>query len=471
MNPNRALAYARAHRPKFVAELKEFLRFPSVSSNPKRSSDVKRCAHWLATHLGRIGLRVRIIDTPGNPIVYASWRGIRDAPTLLLYGHYDVVPAEPLSQWKTPPFTPTLYEGSLYARGATDDKGPLFAHVKAIESYLRTSRTLPLNLKCIFEGEEEIGSKHLLSFISRHKDRLRADAAVISDTRMLGPDHPAISYAQRGGLRAEIEVRGPAHELHAGTFGGAVLNPLQALCQIIAKLLDSKGRIRIPGFYDDVREWGAAERAFMKRVGSTDEALRRDAHAPRGWGEEGFTAYERTTIRPALDINGIHGGHTGPGVKGVIPTHATAKLSFRLVPDQDPEIIASLFREYVSRIAPAAVNVSVRTFSPIRSVVIDRKHTAITTASHAYEKGFGRPAVFLRSGGSIPVVSAFQNVLGIPTALMGFGLPDDNMHGANEKFDLPIFFRAINTSIWYLMNLAQTLRNVAPHSRELELQS
>lgn len=471
MNPNRALAYARSHRPKFVSELKEFLRFPSVSSDPKRVGDVKRCARWLANHLGRLGLRVRVIETSGNPIVYASWRGARNTPTLLLYGHYDVVPAEPLSQWKTHPFRPTLQSGSLYARGATDDKGPLFAHLKAIESYMQTSRALPLNLKCLFEGEEEIGSKHLLPFILCHRDKLRADAAVISDTRMLGPDRPAISYAQRGGLRAEIEVRGPARELHAGTFGGAVLNPLQALCEIVAKLLGPRGRIRIPGFYDDVREWGASERGFMKRAGPSDEKLRREAGAPEGWGEEGYTAYERTTIRPSLDINGIHGGHNGPGVKGVIPTHATAKLSFRLVPDQDPAVIANLFREYVTKIAPAAGQVSVRTFSPIRSVVIDRQHPAITTANRAYEKGFGRPAAFLRSGGSIPVVRAFQDQLGIPTALMGFGLPNDNMHGANEKFDLPIFFRAINTSIWYLMEVARTLGKGTPESHELEWQA
>lgn len=451
MEPRRALQYARTRRSRFLSELEEFLRFPSVSSQPQRAGDVRRCAQWLARHLQHIGLeRVRVVPTRGNPVVYASWLRAPSRPTLIIYGHYDVLPGEPLREWRTPPFTPTLKNGNLHARGASDDKGQLFAHIKAIESYLSTERALPVNVKCIFEGEEEIGSPHLTSFIARNKRALRADAAVISDTRMLAPDRPAISYAQRGGLRAELEVKGPPHELHSGNFGGAVLNPLQALCEIIARLHDAHGHVAIPGFYDDVRRWGEEERAFMARTGPTDEQILQEAKVERGWGESGFSLYERTTIRPAVTVNGMAGGHQGRGGKGIIPTQALAKLSFRLVPDQDPQKIAQLFRDHIERTTPSAVRSSVRTFSAIEPALVDRNHPAVRAAAIAYKKGFGSLPVFLRSGGSIPVVTTFQEILGIPAVLMGFGLPDDHIHGPNEKFHLPNFYNAIATSIWYL---------------------
>lgn len=464
MNPGRAREYAHAHRARHVSELKAFLRIPSVSSQSGRAADartdgVHRCARWLADHLRRIGLdRVRILPTPGNPLVYASWLRARNRPTLLIYGHYDVLPGEPLEQWKTPPFMPTIRGQDLFARGACDDKGQLFCHVKALESYLRTAHVLPFNVKCLFEGEEEIGSTHLLPFIAENARALRADAAVISDTRMLSATRPAISYAQRGGLRAEIEIRGPRQELHAGAFGGAVLNPIQALCEIVARLHDDRGRIAIPGFYDDVREWSPKERAYMASVGPSDESIARDAKVKRPWGEAGYSLYERTTARPALTINGIVGGHHRGGVKGVIPTGAVAKLSFRLVPDQDPEKIGQLLRDHIARITPPQVESSVKTSSPIAPALIDRQHPAVRAARFAYKKGFGAEAVFVRSGGSIPVVNAFQRHLGIPTVLMGFGLPDDRMHSPNEKFHLPNFFRGIDTSIWYMAALEKALQ-------------
>lgn len=458
MDPSRALNYARAHRPRFVAELKQFLTFPSVSSQPEHRKDIQRCADWLARHLQGIGLdRTRIIPTRGNPIVYASWLHAPGRPTLIVYGHYDVLPGEPLRDWHTPPFTPTLNNDNLCARGAADDKGQLFCHVKAIESYLRTQRTLPVNMKCIFEGEEEIGSPHLTSFIARNRRALRVDAAVISDTRMLGPNRPAISYAQRGGLRAELKITGPPHDLHSGNFGGAVLNPVQALCQIIASLHDADGHIAIPGFYDDVRLWGDAERSFMARNGPTDAEILKDAQVEQGWGESGFSLYERTTIRPALTLNGIGAGHQGRGSKSIIPATALAKLSFRLVPDQNPRKIAQLFRDHIARLTPAAVRSSVRIFSPIEPALVDRNHPAVRAAAFAYKKGFGSPPVFIRSGGSIPVVNTFQQILGCPAVLMGFGLPDDHIHGPNEKFHLPNFYKAIATSIWYLAAAANQL--------------
>jgi len=333
----------------------------------------------------------------------------------------------------------------------------MFCYLKAIESYLRTHSALPLNVKCIFEGEEEIGSTNLLPFVAKHKRELQADAAAISDTKMAAPEQPAISYAQRGGLRAEIEVQGPEHELHSGTFGGAVLNPIQALCEIVSKLHDEGGHVTIPGFYDCVRGWSEAERAYMAQVGPTDQELLDEARVEQGWGEPGFSAYERTTIRPALTLNGISGGHEGAGIKGIIPTRAIAKLSFRLVPDQDPKIISYLFREYIARVTPSGVRSIVRTQSPTEPAVMDRQHPAIRSAAVALKKGFGRAPVFLRSGGSIPVASAFQRILGIPVALMGFGLTDDRIHGPNEKFYLPNFFRGIGTSIWYLAIAADTL--------------
>ena len=451
MDPHRALKYARTHRAAFVSELKEFLRFPTVSSHPEYANDLKKCAHWLANRLQQIGLeRVKVIPTKGHPIVYAAWQRTPARPTVLIYGHYDVLPGEPVREWRTPPFNPTILDGNLHGRGASDDKGQLFSHIKAIESYLKTQHALPVNVKCIFEGEEEIGSPHLTSFVARNKRALRADAAVISDTRMLAPDRPAISYAQRGGLRAELEVKGPPHELHSGNFGGAVHNPLQALCEMITRLHDAHGRVAIPGFYDDVRRWDEEERAFMQRTGPADEQILQDAKVDQGWGESGFSLYERTTIRPALTLNGMAAGHHGPGAKSIIPACALVKLSFRLVPNQDPQKIAQLFRDHIERITPPAVRSSVRTFSAIKPALVDRNHPSVRAAAFAYKKGFGALPVFLRSGGSIPVVTTFQEILRCPTVLMGFGMPDDHIHGPNEKFYLPNFYNAIATSIWYL---------------------
>jgi acetylornithine deacetylase/succinyl-diaminopimelate desuccinylase-like protein len=409
-----------------------------------------------------------MIPTRGNPIVYASWMRAADCPTVIIYGHYDVLPGEPTQQWRTPPFSPTVSGLDLYARGASDDKGQLFCHVKALESYLRGAHTLPVNVKCIFEGEEEIGSTHLLPFIERNRRVLQAEAAVISDTKMLAPGQPAIGYAQRGGLRAEVEVTGPRQELHSGSFGGAVLNPLQAACEIVAALHDKRGRVTITGFYDDVRAWSEKERSYMARTGPSDHKILHEAKVEQGWGEDGYTLYERTTIRPALTFNGICGGHCAPGVKGVIPARAVVKLSFRLVPDQDPERIGRLLREHIARSTPPGVQTSVKVFSPVQPALVDRRHPAVRAAAFAYKRGFGTYPVFLRSGGSIPVVNAFTESLGIPTVLMGFGLPDDRIHAPNEKFHLPNFYRGIDTSIWYLTAAARALRRVNSTARSAQ---
>lgn len=468
MDPRPALSYARVGRSKLVSELKEFLSFPSVSSQPERSADVRRCAIWLARHLLGIGLdQVRVIPTRGHPIVYASWRRALGRPTMIIYGHYDVLPGEPLKEWRTAPFTPTLRNNTLYARGAADDKGQLFSHVKAIESFLSTTGRLPVNVVCIFEGEEEIGSPNLRPFVERNRRSLRAAAAaVISDTRMLSAEQPAISYAQRGGLRAEVEVFGPTHELHSGAFGGAVHNPALALCDIVAGLHDERGHVTIPGFYGDVRVWSEKERGYMAQSGPSDREILAAAKVEHDWGESGYSLYELTTIRPDVGVSGLVGGHTGHGVKSVIPARALAKISFRLVPDQHPEKIARLFEDHIARVTPPTVRSTVRITSPIHPALIDRQHPAVQTARLAYKKAFGVPAVFIRSGGSIPVVHTFQNVLGIPAVLMGFGLPDDHIHGPNEKFQLPIFYKAIDTSIWYLALASRLYGAARPQHRK-----
>ena len=449
--PLRALRYAQANRPRFVAELGAFVRFPSVSAQPKHAADVARCADWLAGHLRRIGMEgVTTVRTPRHPIVYAAWRHRPDRPTVLIYGHYDVQPADPLSEWTSPPFAPTLRGNDLYGRGTSDDKGQMFVHVKALEAYLQSVGALPVNVVCLFEGEEEIGSPNLAAFLDAHRRALAADVAVVSDMPILAPDRPAITYAMRGGLGLELEACGPSHDLHSGLFGGAIANPLQALCQVIAGLHDREGHVTLPGFYDRVRAWGVAERAAMARSGPCDADLLRDAGATQSVGEPEYSLYERVTLRPSLTVNGIVGGYSGPGGKAVLPSRALAKLSFRLVLDQTPQEIARLFRLHIARIALPGIQLSVRTHLMAQSALVDRDHPAIRAAVRAYRNGFGVTPVFIRSGGTIPVVSLLQERLRTRTVLMGFALPDDRMHAPNEKFHLPNFYNGIATSLWFL---------------------
>ncbi len=445
------LTYAHANRSGFLAELCEFVRIPSVSAQPQHAKDVKRCAEWLAVRLRKAGLeQVQVVPTPRHPIVWAEWRRAMGQPTVLIYGHYDVQPVDPLNEWCTPPFEPTLRGETLYGRGASDDKGQLLAHVTAIESYLKTAGRLPVNVVCLFEGEEEIGSPNLRAFLERNLSTFAANAAVVSDTRFLAAGRPALTYALRGGLGLELEVQALKADVHSGSFGGAVHNPIQALCEIVAHFHDANGRVAIPGFYGRVRRISPAERAAMAQSGPSDQQILRDARALRGWGERGFSLYERTTIRPALTINGITGGYQGPGGKGIIPARATAKISFRLVPDQDPDEIEQLFRSFIARIAPNTVRVGISTQLRVRPAVINRLHPAMRAAIRAYRHGFGLPPVLLRSGGSIPVVNMFQELFGMPTVLMGFALPDDRMHAPNEKFDLSQFDAGITTSLAFL---------------------
>lgn len=451
---NDLTSYAHSNRYRFVQELKDFIRFPSVSAQPEHAGDLQRCAEWLANHLRRIGLeRVHVLQTPRHPLVYAEWMHATGRPTVLIYGHYDVQPPDPLQEWQSPPFEPALRGDNLYGRGACDDKGQMFVHIKALESYLQTQRLLPVNVKCLFEGEEEIGSPNLAPFIRRNARALRADVAVMSDTAMLGPDRPAITYGLRGGLSMELELRGMKSDLHSGTFGGAIHNPLQALCEVIAQLHDTNGRIAIPNFYDRVRSWPQEERDYMARMGRTDEQILADAKTKVGWGERGFSLYERTTVRPSLSLAGIVGGYQGAGVKAVIPSRAVAKLNFRLVPDQETDEIEHLVRRHVASIVPPGMELTIRSLLKASPAMVNRKHPAMRAAATAYLQGFGVAPVFLRSGGSIPVVNTFQEVLGLPTVLMGFALPDDRIHAPNEKFHLSNFYRGINTSIRFLSEI------------------
>jgi len=453
---HRVLAFASANRPRFIEELRAFIRFPSVSAQPNHVGDLKRCATWLAGHLSEIGLqRVHVIPTKGHPLVYGEWLRGPGRPTVLIYGHYDVQPADPLGAWRTPPFEPTVRGDNIYGRGAADDKGQLFAHVKAIECFLRTAGRPPVNVRCLFEGEEESGSTNFDSFLRRYRRALAADVALMSDMPILGPDRPAITYSMRGALSLELEVRGQRNDLHSGNFGGAVRNPLQALCEILGSLHGDDGRIRVPGFYDRVRECNPRERAYMRHCGPSDSEVLQNGGAEFGWGERGFSLYERITIRPSLTLNGIVGGYQGEGGKAVIPARATGKLNFRLVRDQDPHEIEALFREHIARVTPRGVRSQVRGISYAKPARVPRDHPALQAAAVAYRLGFGAEPVFLRVGGSLPVVNSFQEILGIPTVLMGFALPDDRLHGPNEKFHLPNFFNGIATSISFLREMGR----------------
>jgi len=449
------IRFSQVNSGRFISELKEFVRIPSVSAQPKHVEDIRKCARWLANQLRRVGLdRVKLAPTEGSPVVYAEWLRAPGKPTVLVYGHYDVVPPEPLSEWKSPPFQPVVRGNDLFGRGACDDKGQLFCHIKALEALLKTQRALPLNVKCLFEGEEEINSPHLAVFVERNRRALSADIAVMSDTRFLARDRPAIAYALRGKLIAELEVRGPGHELHCGNFGGAIHNPLHALCHILATLHDRQGRVAILGFYERVRRWSQTERDYMARTGPSDREILADADARKSWGELGYSEYERTTIRPALSINGVVGGYQGDGAKAVIPATAVAKLDFRLVPDQQPREIERLFRQHIARVTPPTVRSAVRILATAPAALVDRRHPALRAAAFAYRKGFGVSPVLLRSGGTIPVTHTFQRVLGVPTVLMGFALPEDRIHAPNEKFHLPNFFRGIQTCMWFLHAVA-----------------
>lgn len=459
-----ALTCARQHRQHYLDSLVELLRIPSVSMEPDHEPDMKRAADWLAEYLLRLGMsRVEMPVTDGHPVVYGEWTGAgEDAPTLLVYGHYDVQPVDPIDEWQTPPFEPTIRGDDLFCRGASDDKGQLFATIAAAEAYLRTEGRLPINLKFVLEGEEELASPRMAAFVERHRKRLATDAILICDDAVLDPQTPLIMYGVRGNLYLEIEVRGPAHDLHSGTFGGIVDNPFNVLVRLLAQLQDPETRrIKIPGFYDRVRTMSDDERALLAKVPISDEVARSLTGVPVLAGEQGYTTIERVSVRPTLEVHGLPGGFTGPGKKTVIPARASAKVSTRLVPDQNPHEIAQLFEAYLRAIAPPTVELTIHKLGASRPSVIDYQAPAIQAMAQAFEQGFGAAPVYMRGGGSLPIIAEFQDTLGAPIVLIGFGMPDDNIHAPNEKYHLPNFYRGIETLIHYFSLLATAVRGGA----------
>ena len=451
--------YLEQNRDRFVEDLKQALRIPSVSAQPKHRDDVKRCADHIAAHLKSLGMtRVEVAPTDGHPVVYGEWLEARDRPTALVYGHYDVQPPEPLELWDSPPFEPVVRDGKLFARGACDDKGQVYMHLKAIEAHMRVNGRLPLNLKLVIEGEEEVGSDNLPKFLKSRRRELDADVIVVSDTRMPSPDQPGLCYALRGILYTQIEVTGPAHDLHSGSFGGAVMNPANALCTIIAGLQDRDGRITIPGFYDRVRSVPAEERALLNRV-LDEEAFIRESGAPRAWGEKGFTTAERISVRPTLDVNGIWGGYIGEGSKTVLPSFAAAKVSMRLVPDQDPAELFPRLEAHVKSLAPDAVRVKLIDLHSAKPFLTDPDHPTLQAARRALGRAWTKPPVMIREGGSIPVMSTFQETHGLPSILMGFGLDDDQVHAPNEKFSLSSFHGGTRSAAYLYEELAGISRS------------
>jgi len=444
----------------FVSELGAFVNFPSISAQPQHREDVKNCAIWLGRQLLKIGLEhVNVIPTRKHPLVYADWLHAPGKPTLLIYGHYDVQPVDPLNEWIAPPFNPIVREGFIYGRGASDDKGQLFTHVKALEYYFSIHRRPPINIKCLFEGEEEIGSPGLEEWMSANHLNLKADGAVVSDMRIPSTEQPAITYSLRGMLAMEITATGQKQDIHSGTFGGVVYNPIHGLCEIIASLHDEDGRISIPGFYDSVLDRSPKERKYMKAVGQKDADILHDSGAALPWGEKGFSVYERSTIRPSLSVNGIKGGYQGDGPKAIVPSSASAKISFRLVPEQNPKHIEQLFRNHVHAIAPEQIQVSIKILAGAKPVVVSLTNPFVQAAAYAYRQAFGQQPIFLASGGTIPIVNLIQEQFNIPVVLMGFALPTDNMHGPNERFSLANFYRGILTSIYFMHDLAEASSN------------
>jgi len=428
------------------AELFDFLRIASVSTRAEHRPDIERGAAWLAGALRAMGLAAEVHPTAGHPIVLGEWRGApAGAPTVLVYGHYDVQPAEPLAAWESPPFEPAVRDGRIYARGATDDKGQLFLQLKALEAHLGARGALPVDVIVVAEGEEEIGSEHLAPFVERHVERLRCDAVVISDSTLFAPGVPAILSSLRGMAYCQIDVRGPAADLHSGTYGGAAVNPALALARILASLHDGAGRVAIPGFYDRVRDWPAEIRREIAALPFAEEELRREMGAPALGGEAGYTVLERLWTRPTCEVNGLLAGYTGEGAKTVIPAAAMAKVSCRLVPDQDPEEIGRLLRLHVERVKPAGVEAEVSYFrgGPAWRARLDGPIFA--AARRAVAATFGREPVVVGDGGSIPVVSSFERLLGAPVLLLGFGLPGENAHAPNEWLSIENFELGMRT--------------------------
>ena len=451
--------YLREHRSRFVEELCEYVSLPSVSAQDEHRKDVRTCAEWLCQHCREIGLEAELHTTAGNPILIARTprQPGSGRPCYLVYGHYDVQPAEPFELWKTPPFTPQIRGNRLYGRGASDNKGQHLAHLKAVEAYLKTGTELPCDLTFLVEGEEEVGSGNLAQFLKAHRADLKCDGVVISDTGMASPKHPALTYALRGVAALEIKLQGPSRDLHSGIYGGSVENPAMALCQLLARLRNSKGRITVPGFYDEVTPLSLFERKQLARLPYEEKGYREFLGVPQLFGEQGFTVWEQRTARPTLEINGLTSGYQGQGSKTIIPAWASAKLTLRLVPHQDPARVVGQVKKHLLSLCPSNVRLTVETGHCGEAYCVPPKGPQVQAALRALKTAFGYEPVLMREGGSIPIVNDFKKILGADTLLLGLALPDDNAHSPNEKFDLNCFTRGM----WMSANLWQELATAA----------
>jgi acetylornithine deacetylase/succinyl-diaminopimelate desuccinylase-like protein len=441
-----AVNFARDNQQRFLNELKELLRIPSVSTLSEHKADVRRAADFVANDLRRIGMQnVEVVATKGHPLVYADWMHAPGKPTVLMYAHYDVQPPDPLDEWTTPPFEPSERNHNLYARGAVDDKGQLWMEIKALEALLRSGvGQLPINVKVLVEGEEEVGGESIAEYVRKEKAKLKADFALVCDTELFAPDLPTLCVGLRGLVYTEIEAVGARTDLHSGMYGGVAPNPFFALIEIISKLKDAKGRVLIPGFYSKVKPPTAAELKAWKKLPFDENQYRKsEVGSSSLTGEPGFSVLYRTWARPTLEVHGMPGGFTAPGAKTVIPAKASAKVSMRLVPNQNPDDILKRFKAYVKKLTPKGIQTNVKVWSKGPACVVGTDNKYIKAATEAMHDVFQRPTVFIRSGGSIPIVTDFQDVLKIPSVMMGFGLPDDNLHAPNEKFHIPNFYRGI----------------------------
>lgn len=447
--------YIDTNKQRFLDELFELLRFQSISADPVYKQEMLKTADYVAEKLRLAGAqKVEICQTAGYPIVYGEKIVSESLPTVLVYGHYDVQPPDPLELWHTPPFEPTIRDEKIYARGACDDKGQFYMHVKAFELMMKMD-TLPCNIKFMIEGEEEVGSSNLGIFVSQNKDRLKADVVLISDTSMISMDHPSLETGLRGLSYVEVEVTGPNRDLHSGVYGGAVANPATILAKLIASLHDEHNRITIPGFYDKVVELNVHEREMLNKAPFDESEYKKDLDINELWGEKGYSTLERTGTRPTLEVNGIWGGYIGEGAKTVLPSKAFAKISMRLVPDQNSEEITQLFKNHFESIAPKSVKVKVSPHHGGEPVVTPTDSIAYKAAQRAISESFGKDPIPTRGGGSIPIVALFERELGIKTVLMGFGLDSDNLHSPNEKFDIANYYKGIETIPLFFKHFAE----------------
>ena len=441
------IEFVRGHLGRFRSEVYDLLRIPSVSTDRDHVSDVRAAAEWLSSHMSSIGLESEIVETPRHPIVLGEWRGAPEAPTVLVYGHYDVQPPDPVEEWTSPPFEPSERDGRFYARGSADDKGQLFMHLKAIEAHLSTAGALPVNVVFVAEGEEEIGSPNLVPFVEANRDRLACDLVVVSDTEMFAEHLPSLLFSLRGLSYFELRVQGARSDLHSGNYGGAVANPANALARIIASLHDDDGRVAMPGFYDDVVEWDEETLADIARLPHDDDEYRSELAVPELVGEKGFGTLERLWIRPTCDVNGLLSGYTGPGAKTVLPGKAMAKVSFRLVPNQDPARISELFRAHIAAVTPPGVTVEIEEVHGGRPWKAKLEGPAIQAASEALTEAFATKPVKMGGGGSIPIVIDFEEHLQAPALLLGFSLPGCNLHAPDEWMGIYEFEKGIEALV------------------------